>query len=117
MKVSHINLTKFPLSSFYFELLIAIELSNKNVSLNNLNLILSDLLDKYASIKRKFINPSKLNSKWFNDDTIILKKEMRRCERRFLKKSDKYKCSGFYRFLLFFHIIMSENCINFLILY
>ena len=85
----------FPLSSFCSELLIAIELSNKNVSLNNLNQILSGLLDKYASIKIKFINPSKLNSKWFNDDTIMLKNEMRRCERKFLKKSDTYKFNRF----------------------
>ena len=85
IKVSHRILKNFPLSSFCSELLIAIELSNKNVSLNNLNQILSGLLDKYAPIKTKFINPSKLNSKWFNDDTIMLKKDMRRCERTFLK--------------------------------
>ena len=78
IKVSHRNLKNFPLSKW-------IELSNKNVSQNNLNQILSGLLDKYAPIKTKFINPSKLNSKWFNEDTIILKKEMKSCECKFLK--------------------------------
>ena len=79
-QIKYRNLKAISISTFSFDLLSSL---THDIKINTLNNILTNILNKHAPQKNKTIRNNR--KCWFNQETILAKQNMRRCQRQYSK--------------------------------